>query len=60
MLLTQVEIDELVTLGEFGYVGVRGVDWLGVPLRSEGRTVGAMVVQSYEGDPPTPSRTKTS
>ncbi|MDP9302811.1 MAG: GAF domain-containing protein, partial [Actinomycetota bacterium] len=52
LLLTQAEIDELVTLGEFGYVGVRGVDWLGVPLRSEGRTVGAMVVQSYEGDPP--------
>src|SRR5881397_4100438 len=43
LLLTQAEIDELVTLGEFGYVGVRGVDWLGVPLRSEGRTVGAMV-----------------
>ena len=40
------------TLGEFGYVGVRGVDWLGVPLRSEGRTVGAMVVQCYEGDLP--------
>jgi GAF domain-containing protein/CheY-like chemotaxis protein/HPt (histidine-containing phosphotransfer) domain-containing protein len=52
LLLTQAEIDELVTLGEFGYVGVRGVDWLGVPLRSEGRTVGAMVVQSYAGDPP--------
>ena len=52
LLLTQAEIDELVTLGEFGYVGVRGVDWLGVPLRSEGRTVGAMVVQSYEGDLP--------
>jgi GAF domain-containing protein/CheY-like chemotaxis protein/HPt (histidine-containing phosphotransfer) domain-containing protein len=52
LLLTQAEIDELVALGEFGYVGVRGVDWLGVPLRSEGRTVGAMVVQSYEGDPP--------
>jgi GAF domain-containing protein/DNA-binding response OmpR family regulator len=52
LLLTQGEIDELVVRGEFDYVGVRGVDWLGVPLRSEGRTVGAMVVQSYEGDPP--------
>ena len=52
MLLAQSEIDELVALGEFSYVGVRGVDWLGVPLRSEGRTVGAMVVQSYAGDPP--------
>ena len=52
LLLAQAEIDELVALGEFSYVGVRGVDWLGVPLRSEGRTVGAMVVQSYAGDPP--------
>ena len=52
LLLAQSEIDELVALGEFSYVGVRGVDWLGVPLRSEGRTVGAMVVQSYAGDPP--------
>ncbi len=52
LLLAQAEIDGLVALGEFSYVGVRGVDWLGVPLRSEGRTVGAMVVQSYEGDPP--------
>jgi GAF domain-containing protein/DNA-binding response OmpR family regulator len=52
LLLAQAEIDELVALGEFSYVGVQGVDWLGVPLRSEGRTVGAMVVQSYEGDPP--------
>ncbi len=52
LLLTQGEIDELVVRGEFDYVGVKGVDWLGVPLRSESRTVGAMVVQSYEGDPP--------
>jgi GAF domain-containing protein/DNA-binding response OmpR family regulator len=52
MLLTQVEADVLVARGEFDPVGERGVDWLGVPLRSEGRTVGAMVVQSYEGDPP--------
>ncbi|TMK59286.1 MAG: GAF domain-containing protein, partial [Actinobacteria bacterium] len=52
LLLTQGEIDELVERGEFDYVGMRGVDWLGVPLRSESRTVGAMVVQSYEGDPP--------
>jgi GAF domain-containing protein/DNA-binding response OmpR family regulator len=51
-LLTQAQIDELVEQGEFDYVGVRGVDWLGVPLRSGTRTVGAMVVQSYEGDPP--------
>ena len=33
--------------------GIPSVDWLGVPLRSDGKTVGAMVVQSYsEDDPP--------
>jgi GAF domain-containing protein/CheY-like chemotaxis protein len=52
MLLPQADIDDLIERGEITPIGVRGVDWLGVPLRSEGRTVGAMVVQSYEGDPP--------
>src|SRR5439155_21571204 len=52
MLLPQAEADVLLEQGEFDQVGARGVDWLGVPLRSEGRIVGAMVVQSYEGDPP--------
>ena len=52
MLLPQADIDDLIERGEITPIGVRGVDWLGVPLRSEGRTVGAMVVQSYQGDPP--------
>ncbi len=52
MLLTQAELDVLLDQGEFEQIGERGVDWLGVPLRSEGRIVGAMVTQSYEGDPP--------
>jgi GAF domain-containing protein len=52
MLVPQARLDELIERGEVEAIGVRGVDWLGVPLRSEGRTVGAMVVQSYEGDPP--------
>jgi GAF domain-containing protein/CheY-like chemotaxis protein len=52
MLLTQVAIDGLVDEGAIDPLGSRGVDWLGAPLRSEGRTVGAMVVQSYEGDLP--------
>ena len=47
MLLSQADIDVLVDRGEIDYIGVKGVDWLGVPLRSEGRTVGAIVVQSY-------------
>ena len=31
-------------------IGVPSVTWLGVPLRAEGRTVGAMVVQSFRDD----------
>src|SRR5436190_662829 len=52
MLLTQDEMDAVFERGEAEQFGVRGLDWLGVPLRSEGRIVGAMVVQSYIGDPP--------
>jgi GAF domain-containing protein/CheY-like chemotaxis protein/HPt (histidine-containing phosphotransfer) domain-containing protein len=52
MLVPQAQLDDLIERSEIDPIGVRGVDWLGVPLRSEGRTVGAMVVQSYQGDPP--------
>ncbi|MGN6314322.1 MAG: diguanylate cyclase domain-containing protein [Rhodanobacteraceae bacterium] len=31
-------------------VGSESVDWLGVPLTSQERTIGALVVQSYSGD----------
>ena len=31
-------------------VGPPGVDWLGAPLRADGRIVGAIVVQSYRDD----------
>jgi GAF domain-containing protein len=40
-------IDELVRKGEVEMFGPPSVDWLGVPLRSEGETVGALVVQTY-------------
>jgi PAS domain S-box-containing protein len=39
--------EELITQGEFELWGEMSEDWLGVPLKSEGRTVGALVVQSY-------------
>src|SRR5262249_43579065 len=52
MLLTQDEMDRIFERGDADQYGVRGLDWLGVPLRSDGRIVGAMVVQSYVGDPP--------
>jgi PAS domain S-box-containing protein len=39
--------EELIAKGEFELWGELSEDWLGVPLTSEGRTVGALVVQSY-------------
>ena len=50
MLLYTSEMEERVQRGDFDMLGVTSVDWLGVPLHSEGRTVGAMVVQSYRED----------
>jgi signal transduction histidine kinase/DNA-binding response OmpR family regulator len=49
-LLSFAEIEALVRQGELELVGEPSVSWLGVPLHSEGRTVGAMVVQSYRED----------
>jgi len=34
--------------GDVELIGAHSVDWLGVPLRTKGRTLGVMVVQSYE------------
>ena len=31
-------------------IGTESLDWLGVPLKSQSRTIGALVVQSYSGD----------
>jgi PAS domain S-box-containing protein len=47
-LLASPEVfDELVRQGEVESVGTPSVDWLGVPLKVENRTIGVMVVQSY-------------
>ncbi len=39
--------ERLVAQGEIEEVGRAGVDWLAVPLRSEARTLGVLVVQTY-------------
>ena len=36
--------------GEVELVGETGQDWLGVPLKSEGHTLGVLVVQTYTAD----------
>ncbi len=38
---------ELLRQGEVAEIGEPSVDWLGVPLKTERRTLGALVVQSY-------------
>lgn len=38
---------QLMDRGEVELVGVNSVDWLGVPLISKEKTIGAMVTQSY-------------
>nr|MBA2362961.1 GAF domain-containing protein [Chloroflexia bacterium] len=43
-------VDELERSGEVEPIGPPSVDWLGVPLRSEGETVGALVVQTHTED----------
>jgi signal transduction histidine kinase/DNA-binding response OmpR family regulator len=47
-LLTKERWEALTAAGEVGKVGVDGEDWLGVPLRWQGRTIGIIVVQTYE------------
>jgi GAF domain-containing protein len=37
----------LINQGEIEQIGSPPVDWLGLPLKTEGRTLGALVVQSY-------------
>jgi class 3 adenylate cyclase/putative methionine-R-sulfoxide reductase with GAF domain len=38
----------LVADGEVDSIGVVGEDWLGVPLLSEGKSIGVVVVQTYD------------
>ena len=47
-LLASPEIfSELEKLGEVESIGAPSIDWLGVPLNIDGRTIGVLVVQTY-------------
>ena len=37
----------LIDAGEVKLVGTKGEDWLGVPLKAEGRVLGVLVIQTY-------------
>ncbi len=40
--------ERLVSLGEVVRIGPTSLDWVGVPLVANGRTIGVLVVQTYE------------
>ncbi|HKS75637.1 MAG TPA: PAS domain S-box protein [Terriglobales bacterium] len=47
-LLCSPEVfDDLVKSGEVELIGAPSVDWLGVPLKASGQTIGVLVLQSY-------------
>ncbi len=50
VLWTREEYQQIVQRGDADLIGEMGVDWMGVPLRSDGRTIGAVVTQSYRED----------
>jgi diguanylate cyclase (GGDEF)-like protein/PAS domain S-box-containing protein len=47
LLATREIYDRLVQEGKIDLVGTAAVDWLGVPLKTDGRVIGVMAVQSY-------------
>ncbi len=47
-LLASPEVfSDLVSKGEVETIGAPSIDWLGAPLKASGKTIGAIVVQSY-------------
>ena len=50
LLLTQQTFEELVAHGEVKLVGTDSASWLGIPLKTSGRTIGVMAVQDYENE----------
>jgi PAS domain S-box-containing protein len=47
LLMVKERRQDLEKLG-IGSYGTPAIDWLGVPLKSEGRTFGALAIQSYD------------
>ncbi len=47
-LATKESYLELARQGEIELIGELPVDWLGVPLRTQGKTIGVIAVQSYD------------
>jgi PAS domain S-box-containing protein len=49
LLATPDVFDDLVRRGEVESIGAPSIDWLGVPLKVQGRVIGVMAAQSYSG-----------
>jgi putative nucleotidyltransferase with HDIG domain len=50
LLATRQVCDQLEQAGEVERIGTPSVDWLGVPLKTKGETIGVMAVQTYTED----------
>lgn len=48
VLVKAEEITEFIRQGEVQLIGGFALDWLGVPLKKDGRPFGALVLQTYE------------
>ncbi|NQV03608.1 MAG: PAS domain S-box protein, partial [Bacteroidia bacterium] len=48
LLATKTEVLEMISSGVIEMIGIPSESWLGVPLRSDGKAIGALVVQSYD------------
>jgi two-component sensor histidine kinase/PAS domain-containing protein len=47
LLASPEKFEELEKKGEVESIGAPSIDWLGVPLKVEGQTIGVLVVQTY-------------
>lgn len=47
LLVDPAKFSEMVSRGEVDDIGAPSIDWLGIPLISNARTIGVLVVQSY-------------
>lgn len=52
VLWTREDYQKMFAKGEAELLGVISVDWMGAPLMADGRTIGAVVTQSYQEDRP--------
>ena len=48
VLVDQAYYETLIEAGEVASVGADSLDWIGIPLRSEGVTLGVLAVQTYD------------